>query len=76
MLVAADGLERIQRGLFDDAGEVLDAQLAVDGLVEGAHRHGRAAVGRGMGVEHDRVARRHHADDVAGHRGDGMGATA
>ena len=72
--VFAEGVEGIERGFLDDGGDVLDAGLAVDGFVIGAHGQGGAAGGAGVGVENDGVAGGGDVDDVAAEGGDGMGA--
>ena len=71
-LVAADGVEGLERRLLDDGDEVLDAGFARDGLVVGAHRHGGAFRGGRMRVEDHRVAGGDDVDDVAAQRRDGM----
>ncbi len=71
--VLEDRVGRLQRGLGDDADQVVDAQVAGDGLVEAAHALGRHPPPAGMRIEHHRVAGGDHADGVAGDGGQRMG---
>ena len=67
-------VEGIQRRLLDDARDVFNAGLAVNGLVVGAHGHGGASRRAGMRVEHHGVAGGDDVDDVAAQRGNRMRA--
>ena len=49
---------RFERRLGDDADQVVDAQVAVDRLVEAAHAFGRDLLAAGMRIDDDRVAGR------------------
>jgi hypothetical protein len=73
VLIGAQRLERIQRRMLDDAAKVFDAGFARDGLIVGANGQRRATRGGRMRVENHGVAGRHHVDDVAAERGNGMG---
>ena len=64
-----DRVGRFERRLGDDADQVVDAQVAVDRLVEAPHAFGRDALAAGMRVDDQRVAAGDHADRVAGDRG-------
>ena len=56
--VLEDRVGRLQRRLGDHADQVVDAQVAVDGLVEPADALGRHAPAAGMRIDHQRVAAR------------------
>ena len=66
--VIEDGLGRFQRRLGDHANQVVDAQIAVDRLVEAAHALGGDSLAAGMRIDDQRVAAGDHADGVAGDR--------
>ena len=66
------GVGRFERRLGDQAHQVVDAQVAVDGLVVASHALGGHAPPAGMRIEHHRVARGNHAHRVAGDRGQRM----
>ncbi len=69
ILALANRLERFQGGFLHDGYQVLDAQFAVNRFVKHLGRHGGALGGVRMRVEHHGIARRHHADNVAGQSG-------
>ena len=64
-----EGLGRLQRRLDDHANQVVDAQVAIDGLVEAADAFGRDLLAAGMRIDDQRVAAGDHAHGVAGDRG-------
>ena len=66
--VVEDGVGRFERRLGDDADQVVDAQVAVDRLVEPPHAFGRDLLAAGMRIDDERVAAGDHADGVAGDR--------
>ena len=66
--VLEDRVGRFQRRLGDHADQVVDAQVAVDRLVEAPDAFGRHAFAAGMRIDDHRVAGRDHADRVAGDR--------
>jgi len=68
--VFEDRVGRFQRGLGDHAQQVVDAQVAINGLVVAAHALAGHAPAGGMRIEDDRVARGDHAHGVAGQRGE------
>src|SRR5207249_8834174 len=63
----------LQRGLFDDASNVLDAGLAMDRLVVGAHGGGGATGGGRVCVKHDRIPRRDDVHNISAEGGNRMG---
>ncbi len=64
---------RFERRLFDDGEQVFQSGRLVNRPVEAANAFaGDPCPGR-MRIEDDRVARRDHADDIAGQRGERVG---
>ena len=64
-VVLAHRGEALHRGLLDDGRDVLNAGLAKDRLVVGAHCDRRATRRARMRVEHDGISRRADVHDVA-----------
>ena len=63
------GVGRFERRLGDDADQVVDAQVAVNGFVVAAHAFGGDAFAAGMRIENHRVAGGDHRNGVARERG-------
>ena len=60
---------RFDRRLGDDANQVVDAQVAIDGLVEAAHALDCDTLAAGVRIDDQRIAAGDHAHGVAGDRG-------
>ena len=70
--VPEDRLGRFQSRFFDDGHQVLQPGGFVNRLVKSANSLASDSLSGRMRVEHDRIACRQHADDVAGQRGERM----
>jgi len=71
--VLEDHVCRLQRGLGDQADQVVDPHVAVNGFVVAPHALGRHPLAAGMRVDDQRVAGRDHADRIARDRGQRVG---
>ncbi len=70
----AHGAERIERWLLEDADDVFDASLAVNGLIVSANSRDGATRRGGVRIENHCVAGRSDIHHIAAQRGDGMSA--
>ena len=68
-----DGLGGLQRGLGDDADQIVDAEVLGDRLVESPHAFRRDPLAAGVGIDDQRVAGGDHVDGVAGEGGERVG---
>jgi hypothetical protein len=73
VFVLANGVEGFECWGCDKAGDILDAEFAMDRLIKDPQCGGGAACSTGMRVKDCSIAGSDHGDDVARHGRDGMG---